>query len=76
MIVLPYIVQRTYIDVVQFWMYRTTLGKCTSCFSFVMLMSLYLLNLYWYGLIIKGLIKLLRVSGVLPALPEEDDAKK
>jgi hypothetical protein len=63
------------VDIVQFWSYRTVFARCTSCFSFVMLFSIYLLNIYWYTLIIKGLIKLMRVSGVLPALPEKDDKK-
>ena len=80
MIILPYIIQRTYVDIVQFWRHRSVTARCTSCFSFVMLMSLYILNLYWYTLIIKGLIKLLRASGVLPPLPEKEskvsDTKK
>ena len=71
MIILPYIIQRTYCDIVQFWNYRDVFARSTSCFSFVMLMVIYGLNLYWYTLIIKGLIALLRASGVLPPLPEK-----
>lgn len=76
MIILPYTIQRNYCDIVQFWKYRTSLARVASCFSFVMQTSIYVLNLYWYTLIIKGLIKLLRASGVLPPQPEDGDKKK
>ena len=65
MFLFPILVYRLYIDVVQFWHLRTRVQQVCSIYAYAMAWLTYILNLYWYGLILKALVKLLQNAGIL-----------
>ena len=65
MMLIPWVMQANWCDYWLFYQYRGTMGNIGCSVSYSMLIALLILNWYWYILILKGLVKMLRNFGCL-----------
>jgi hypothetical protein len=71
MIVFPILAYMLIITVVTSWELQTTFRKICSVTLLTQFVLMFALNVYWYGLVLKGLKKLLESNGILKASPKK-----
>lgn len=72
MALFPYLIYGTAYDTYTTWNYRGNFQKGLAIYCNIQCTCVYLLNVYWYALIIKGLKRMLQGKGILAKASKEE----